>query len=268
MGGDGLAYSDPLFSFRSQREVESHLFAKNDLGPSEGRGLVSRGNRAGGATPSPVTITSQNPLPNEGESAASRLCKACGLCCNGVMFHTVRLQPRDSAKALAALGLKLKRKQGQNYILQPCPAFRGGQCSIYLARPERCQLFECRQLKRIAAGETTEALAFEKIKDVQQRVERLIQRLQACGKTDPKRPLSKRYEKIMAEPFEAESDLTAMALRRELTREMQELKELLDRDFRLSPVVAGGAGDSRSGTLGPQGSLEDSCGHGHDSVRF
>lgn len=269
MGGDGLANSDPLFSFRSEREVESHFFAKNPLGPSEGRGLVSRGNGAGRATLSAtVTITSQNPAPNEGESAASRLCQACGLCCNGVMFHTVRLQPRDSAKALAALGLKLKRKQGQNYILQPCPAYRGGQCSIYLARPERCRMFECRQLKRLAAGETTEALAFEKIKDAQQRVERLIHLLQVCGKTDPKRPLSKRYEKIMAEPFGAESDSTRAAVRRDLTREMQELKELLEQDFRLSPVVADGAGDSLSGTLGPLDSPEPSCGHGLDSVRF
>ncbi|MCX6967540.1 MAG: hypothetical protein NTZ46_07120 [Verrucomicrobia bacterium] len=28
-------------------------------------------------------------------SAASRLCAACGICCNGVMFYKVRLQSND-----------------------------------------------------------------------------------------------------------------------------------------------------------------------------
>ena len=36
-------------------------------------------------------------MPAADSSAASRLCTACGMCCNGVMFHTVRLQPRDLA---------------------------------------------------------------------------------------------------------------------------------------------------------------------------
>ena len=52
--------------------------------------------------------------PVEASAVGARLCAACGLCCNGVVFHTVRLQPGDSAKSVAALGLKLKRKQGHN----------------------------------------------------------------------------------------------------------------------------------------------------------
>jgi cell division initiation protein len=52
-------------------------------------------------------------------------------------------------------GLKLKRKNRQDYILQPCPAYRDAQCSIYLQRPERCRLFECQQLKRVASGAIT-----------------------------------------------------------------------------------------------------------------
>lgn len=68
-------------------------------------------------------------------STAARLCAACGLCCNGVMFHTVRLQPGDVPPELAALGLKLKRKQRGDLILQPCPAYREERCSIYAQRP-------------------------------------------------------------------------------------------------------------------------------------
>ena len=174
------------------------------------------------------------------------LCQECGLCCNGVMFHTVRLQPADSAKALAALGLKLKRKKGAHYILQPCPAWQDCQCSIYAARPERCRVFECRQLQRVAAGETTEAAALEKIRDVQRRVAQVNELLARAGSTNAKRPLAKRFEKIMAEPLHALSDPATLALRDELTRAMQELNAILDADFRIVPIGASGAEEKSS----------------------
>jgi Fe-S-cluster containining protein len=172
-------------------------------------------------------------IPSATSSAASRLCTACGLCCNGVMFHTVRMQPGDSAKALAALGLKLKRKKGQNYILQPCPAFRGAQCAIYAARPERCRLFECRQLQRVASGESTEDRALESIRDVQRRVGEVDALLLRAGGTDGKKPLAKRCEKVMAEPLDTSSDGEVVALRTGLMQAMRELETILDEDFRL-----------------------------------
>ena len=177
------------------------------------------------------------------------LCGECGLCCNGVMFHTVRLQPADSPKALAALGLRLKRKKGAHYILQPCPAWQACQCSIYAARPERCRLFECRQLQRIAAGETTEAVALEKIREVQRRVAHLDALLARAGRTDAKRPLAKRCEKILAEPLDPPSDPTALALRDDLTRAMRELNAMLDADFRLIPI--GAADEEEEPTIPP-----------------
>ncbi len=167
--------------------------------------------------------------------AAARLCAACGLCCNGVLFHTVQLQPGDSAKALSALGLKLKRKQGHHYLLQPCPAFKKSCCAIYAARPTRCRLFECRQLQRVEAGETTEALALEKIREVQRRVAELDELLERAGRTNRKRPLSKRFEKVIAEPIESLTDPAAVALRNRLTLAKRELDQLLNRDFRLTP---------------------------------
>lgn len=154
------------------------------------------------------------------------------------MFHTVRLQPADSAKALAALGLKLKRKKGAHYIFQPCPGLRQTQCSIYDVRPERCRLFACRQLQRVAAGETSEAAAREKIREVQQRVTHIDSLLAQAGTTDPKRPLAKRCEKIMAEPLDASADQATVALRDQIAHAMQELEAILDRDFRPVPKAA------------------------------
>ena len=152
------------------------------------------------------------------------------------MFHTVKLQPADSAKELAALGLKLKRKKGNQYLLQPCPAFRGTHCSIYESRPERCRLFECRQLKRVAAGEITEAAALERIREVQRRVGEIGEFLEKSGGTNPKRPLAKRYEKAIAVPPDPSADPAALALRDRLTLAMRELDTLLDCDFRLIPA--------------------------------
>lgn len=152
------------------------------------------------------------------------------------MFHLVRLQPQDSAPKLAALGLKLKHKSRGACIQQPCPALRELQCTIYQHRPERCRLFECRQLARLATGEITEATALEAIRGVQQRVTHLEGLLQRAGRTDPKRPLAKRCDKILAEPLPA-----APTLREELAVAMRELNDLLNRDFRLAPVVWPGA---------------------------
>jgi len=155
------------------------------------------------------------------------------------MFHTVLLQPSDSAKALSALGLKLKkRKNGKNYILQPCPAFRGTHCSIYAARPERCRVFECRQLRRVATGEITEAAALEMIQDAQRRVAEVMGLIERSvpGGTNPRKPLSKRCETAMAEPLHSTSDAAAVDLRDQLTRAMRQLDELLDREFRIGPV--------------------------------
>ncbi len=170
-------------------------------------------------------------------TAASRLCSACGMCCNGVMFHTVLLQPSDSPKALSAIGLRLKkRKNGKHYILQPCPAFCGSHCSIYAARPERCRVFECRQLQRVATGEITEATALEMIRETHRRVTEvtdLIERSAGGGGTNPKKPLSKRCETAMAEPLHSASEPEAVELRHRLTEAMRELDEVLDREFRV-----------------------------------
>lgn len=175
------------------------------------------------------------PLLAEATAVASRLCAQCGLCCNGAMFHSVQLQPGDSPRVLAALGLKLKRKHGHHLLLQPCPALCNGQCSIYTARPERCRRFECRQLQRLAAGEINEAEALATIHDARRRLEQINALLQQAGSTNLRRPLSKRCEKAMAEPLDPSSDQRAVALRRQLTQARQEFDALLNDNFRIVP---------------------------------
>ncbi len=162
---------------------------------------------------------------------ASRLCNACGLCCNGVLFHHVRLLPGDDPQALVQASLRLKRKKTGTHLLQPCPAHRDSCCAIYATRPQRCRLFACRQLRAVAAGAIPESAALEKIRDVKERVRMITGMLDAAGRTDLKRPLSKRCEKILAEPaFEPE----LVALHENIAREFAALDAILDADFRVS----------------------------------
>jgi len=154
------------------------------------------------------------------------------------MFHQVRLQPGDSARELAALGLKLKRKRGQDCILQPCPAWREARCSIYLQRPERCRLFECRQLQRVAAGEITEAAALAKIGEVQRRVAHLDGLSRRADGSLRRGPLSQRCETTLAEPFDATTHPGLGREREELARGLGELEALLDADFRIARPAA------------------------------
>lgn len=158
------------------------------------------------------------------------------MCCNGVMFHYVRLQPADSPKALAALGLKLKRKRRQDCILQPCPAHRDACCSIYESRPERCRVFACRQLEQLAAGTIPETAAQEKITQAVTLVAEVESLLQQCGAMNAKHPLSKRCETAMAEPLDASADAAVTRTRDQLSHAMQKLDAMLDRDFRITPA--------------------------------
>ncbi len=169
--------------------------------------------------------------PEASDSLAERLCRTCGLCCNGVLFHLVRLQTGDLLSELASLGLKIRRKKGSDQFSQPCPALESCQCTIYSQRPTRCRRFECQQLQGAVEGKITEEAALMQIQGVQQKVRQIESLMETLGKSDPKRPLTKRYEKIIAESVELIGE--ERIPRMELEREMQELQQILDRDFRV-----------------------------------
>ncbi|MDD5351464.1 MAG: YkgJ family cysteine cluster protein [Chthoniobacteraceae bacterium] len=170
-----------------------------------------------------------------GKQAAARLCASCGMCCNGVLFHGVRLQAADSARELAALGLKVKRRKNERHVLQPCPAHQGSQCAIYSRRPERCRVFECRLLKAMDSGETTEAAALEKTQQARRRVARVRELFHRAGETRENKAFITRYETLLTEPLDPSP--AAASLRTELKAAMQDLEDLLKKDFRVEPAL-------------------------------
>ena len=154
-------------------------------------------------------------------SLASRLCTACGMCCNGVLFEIVRLQPQDSVKELEKLGMQINRRKTQPYFKQPCQMLDGCTCTIYEQRPTRCRRFECLQLKLLAVGEITEAEASAKIAEAREIVQRIQALLAEAGDHVAQDSLEERTQRVLAAHPESP-----------LQHEMHSLRVLLDRDFR------------------------------------
>jgi len=161
------------------------------------------------------------------------LCPACTLCCNGVLFADVRLQPGDDATRLAAIGVKLKQRTGMLRFQQPCSCLEGKLCRIYSERPTRCRTFECRLLQRVQKGEVTERAALKSIRDARRRGENVRRILRELGDTDESAPLSRRYQRMMRRPIDLSADERNIELRSELMLAVTELVHVLERDFLL-----------------------------------
>ena len=172
-----------------------------------------------------------------------KLCLACGLCCNGVIFADVQLQPTDDAKKLEALGLKLifsgknLRRGGESAppirakFLQPCAALQGCTCEIYTERPRYCRQFECALLQKVSAGETSMTEALRTVQQALRRVEKVKNLLRALGDTNEEIALRKRFQRVqMRFELGANSD-KANELFADLSNAMHELNISLSENF-------------------------------------
>lgn len=163
------------------------------------------------------------------QEIATRLCAACGMCCNGILFQSVVLQEGDAPRQLNALGLKVKRRGGELSFMQPCPAHAECRCTVYESRPARCRLFVCGQLLSLESGATNEAAAMEKIREARKRTARVQKLLAAAGDGRENKSLRTRYAAAFTEPL----DPATSVLRDELKAAMDDLEALLSADFRV-----------------------------------
>lgn len=169
--------------------------------------------------------------PLKSAEAIARLCPACGLCCNGVLFGDVEIQKSDDAEALTKHGLKLFRKGRTRAFAQPCACLVKGLCRIYADRPQRCATFDCGLLKRVQARKTTPTLALKKIAEAKRRSTEVLKLVQLLGHTDESLPLNQRYAAIMAEPIDMAADEAAIERRGALMMAVSRLVEILEHDF-------------------------------------
>lgn len=95
----------------------------------------------------------------------SRLCLACGLCCQGLLHDRAALEPRE-IEAAERLGLKsFAHRDGPAFRL-PCPLHRDGGCTVYEERPAACRGYQCKLLRRFLAGEVTAEDGLRRIEQV------------------------------------------------------------------------------------------------------
>ena len=156
------------------------------------------------------------------------------MCCDGVLFHSVELRSGDNPRQLSALGLKLRRKKGVEFFLQPCAAHReeNGACScaIYAERPTRCRLFNCRQILSVESGAASEAEAMDKIRNARSQVARVNELIDRIGESNPARSLAHR----VANALTLLEGSSRTALHDELDTAMRELEAFLATEFRVA----------------------------------
>jgi hypothetical protein len=88
---------------------------------------------------------------------ASRLCLACGMCCDGTVHDFAFLQEEDMAPASACGFKTYRREDGTPAMSLPCHYLDGTACQRYGEwRPSICGDYLCRLQKRTAAGECDE----------------------------------------------------------------------------------------------------------------
>jgi hypothetical protein len=132
------------------------------------------------------------------ETATAPICLACGLCCNGVIFANLQLQPSDDADRLRALGLPISSPRGPRqppHLTQPCAAHDGCRCRIYPDRPKYCHDFECALLKGVKLGRTQPAEALRVIRTARERAEKVRRLLRELGDRDEHVSLSVRFRR-------------------------------------------------------------------------
>jgi len=148
------------------------------------------------------------------------------MCCDGTLFHSVVLQPNDSATSLSALGLILKRKKGAISFRQPCPAHQNNRCGIYESRPHRCRLFHCQQLLKVSSGTLSQAQALETIRSTRERIKQVDQLIDKITETNPSHGLTQRAATALA-------TAPTTPLHSDLTLAMDELNQTLNNHFRV-----------------------------------
>lgn len=149
------------------------------------------------------------PPADSSSSQEQRLCLACGLCCDGVLFKDVELQESDDPARYSALGLPLQVRRdrrdgrsgaaGSRTIIsspQPCAALLGCRCTLYPARPTQCRQFDCALLLRLRRGELEEAEALRCIQETRQRAQSVLRLFRELGDPDDSQALSLRFQRI------------------------------------------------------------------------
>ena len=168
-------------------------------------------------------------------TSGEQLCLACGLCCDGTLFHHVKLGPGDDAKELKALGLPVfvtRAKTPATLFRQPCSALCADRsCRLYADRPSQCHAYECGVYKDAQAGRIEFAAALRVVKQARQRADKIRQLLRTLGDTDENRALNERFRRTKRRMESGDADEAALETFAELSLAMHYLGLLTQEKF-------------------------------------
>jgi len=94
-------------------------------------------------------------IPPSAETAGregSRLCLACGLCCQGVLHRGAHIE-HDEIETVRRLGLTVIASEEGPVFPLPCHLHQEGRCTVYTERPNVCHSYQCKLLRRYLTGE-------------------------------------------------------------------------------------------------------------------
>jgi len=131
--------------------------------------------------------------------SSEQLCLACGLCCDGTLFHHVKLEATDDARKLKELGLPVKTPRAKAPVArfpQPCAALCADRsCRVYADRPKQCRSYECGVYKAAQAGRIAPTAALRLVKQARQEADKIRGLLRQLGDTEEQRSLNERFRR-------------------------------------------------------------------------
>ncbi len=120
--------------------------------------------------------------------AASTLCLACGMCCDGSLFSFVAISS-DEARVLRAKNVEVREEAGRHRLPQRCPALDGTACRVYEQRPFVCRRFDCLLVRAVKEKEAPLDEALALVAEAHARLGRLDGLLPKRNPGDPSGPV-------------------------------------------------------------------------------
>ena len=162
-------------------------------------------------------------------SLASRLCLACGMCCDGTVHAFARIQAADVEPAQAAGFAPYDTPDGLPAFPRPCRYLDGAACRRYMDwRPSICGDYFCKLQKRVATDECAEDEAFQLIANALSARKQVQAVLPSCTTLEHAR---KRYSEL------ASSRQALAPEDARLVTRLFMLERLLDLHFRQASLV-------------------------------
>lgn len=164
----------------------------------------------------------------------TKLCRSCGVCCNGVMFAYVEVGPGELTPDTRR---RLQVLEAEKRFTLPCLAHTPSGCGIYQDRPEICRGYTCAMYdEHEASGGDLE----RKLRRVD-RIKDLVASVRARRTNAPREWLPRAIAEMLAvgKPTEVEP---------ELLLDIAELAMRLQRDFGWKPEPIEEPDDPTAGT--------------------